>query len=410
MDSLYKSSDRYNFIQRLKNNMGDYVVAIGIVNFKSINDKFGFLSGDKLLTEIVEYTRTLSKDTVKIDVCRYESDIIMLRLKSEEDINISEIVDNITNNKYKYEVTFRVGYKKIDNITKLYNFLDSILYVIKDDKYTLDRKLDQSFEFSYDIERYYAIKKAIMNNDSKNFDLVYQPKIATKDKSIYSCEILSRWSHPKIGESNPDEFIYIIKSLEKEVDFDLMIFEKACKELSNQKIITKFSINVSMKSISNISYVDKIDKIINKYNIECRNITLEILEDTCDYDNEIISNNVDRLINLGINFSIDDFGTGYSSYFRIAELKFSEVKISKEFLALGNEEVNNKNNKVLSSIVTMCRKLNCKIVIEGVETEENIKVAEKLNIDYLQGYYYSKPLEKKQYVKFIESYNRKIAI
>lgn len=404
MDSLYKSSDRYQFVQMLKDNIGYSIVCIDIVNFKSINDKFGYYNGDVLLTQIIKHIRSLANDKLKLDVCRYESDIIMLMIQSQYEFNIIDIINKITKYKYMYEISFRVGYETIDTKRKLNNFLDSILYVIKDKKYMLENNIDINFDLSKDIEKYQAIKKAIMCNDSENFNLVYQPKISTRDKSINSCEVLSRWSHPVVGKSTPDEFLSIIKNLDKELEFDLMIFEKACMELSNQEVITKFSINTSVKSISNYRFIVELNKIIDKYNIQAKNVTLEILEDICDYDNVETSNNINKLISLGFSISIDDFGTGYSSYFRIAELKFSEIKIPKEFLSLESKESSSKNDKILSSIVNMCKKLNCKIVIEGVETEENIKIAEKFNIDYLQGYYYSKPVDKKEYIKFIQSY------
>ncbi|MGL5348223.1 MAG: GGDEF domain-containing phosphodiesterase [Peptostreptococcaceae bacterium] len=408
MNKLYKNSDRYKFIEILEYRDEYYLVSIDIINFKSINDMFGFYNGDILLYQIIEYIESLSNDKFKLNVCRYESDIIMVMIDSIYEDDVFEIVNKIIYHTYKYDVDFRVGYKEMDSNSNLNRFLESITYVIKDKKYTVDKPFDKSFRLNDDIKKYFAIKQDIMFNNSSNFKLVYQPKISNKYKVINSCEVLSRWSNPKVGQSPPNEFLSIIKHLDKEVEFDLMIFEKACIELSGEEeIINKFSINVSIKSIVNNNFLNEIDKLLRKYNINSKNVTLEILEDICDYNHIEISKNIDRLVNLGFSISIDDFGTGYSSYSRLAGLNFSEVKIPREFLILESKSVVNRNKKILSGIVSMCRSLNCEIVIEGVETEEDIKLAQMLNIDYIQGYYYSKPLSKLDYIEFVNEYENK---
>lgn len=400
MERLYRYSDKYKFIQFLKERTAYYLVCIDIINFKSINDEFSFYNGDILLSEIVEYVESLSSQEFKLNVCRYESNILMIMVEANDEADMLNAVNEIVNYKYKYHINFRGGYKKITDSSMLEVFLESITYVVKSPKYIIDKSFDNSFELSNDIEKYSAIKKDIMANDSSNFKLVYQPKISNRNKNINSCEVLSRWIHPVNGEVGPSEFLCVIESLDKEVEFDLMIIEKACSELSKEKnLINKFSINISTKSIVNSEYTDKIYEIVKKYGIAPKNITLEILEDICEGNYVSISDNIDKLVKLGFNISIDDFGTGYSSYCRLAQLNFSEVKIAKEFLS-----ITNKNKKILSGIVSLCRTLNCEIVIEGIETEDNVKLAEELEIDYIQGYYYSKPLDKIAYKKFVKDY------
>ncbi|MGL5378854.1 GGDEF domain-containing phosphodiesterase [Clostridium sp.] len=410
MDKLYRNSNRYKFIENLKSSKGYYLVCIDIINFRSINDKFSFHNGDKLLSEIIEYIGGFSTNSLNINSCRYENDIIMIMFECNCENDIFRCVDKITHHNYRYDINFRVGYIQINNINEVEHFLESIIYVIKDKKYTVDKSVDKSFKLNIDVEKYFAIKQDIMTNDSSNFNLVYQPKISNKDKHINSCEVLSRWSNAKVGESSPDEFLPIIKNLDKEVEFDLMIFEKACLEISEQKeIISKFSINISTKSISDYKFIEEIYLLANRYNIKCEDITLEILEDICVYNQVEILNNVEKLVKFGFSISIDDFGTGYSSYCRLAKLNFSEVKIPREFLIVEKKDDSRKNKEILTGIVSLCRSLNCSIVIEGVETEENLKLAQLLNIDYIQGYYYSMPLNKIEYVEFINEYNRELA-
>ena len=409
MSKLYKNSDRYKFIEILEYRVEYYLVSIDIINFKSINDRLGFYNGDILLYQIIEYIESLSNDKCKLNVCRYESDIIMVMIDSIYEEELFEIINKIIDYTYKYHVDFRIGYKEMDSNSNLNHFLESITYVIKDKKYTINKPFDRSFRLNDDIDKYFAIKQDIMFNNSSNFKLVYQPKIFNKDKGINSCEVLSRWINSRVGESSPNEFLSIIKHLDKEVEFDLMIFEKACIELTGEdEIINKFSINVSIKSIVNNKFLNEIHRLVKKYNINSQNVTLEILEDICDYDYMEVSKNINRLVSFGFGISIDDFGTGYSSYSRLASLNFSEVKIPREFLLLESKSVISRNKKILSGIVSMCKSLNCEIVIEGVETEEDVKLAEMLNIDYMQGYYHSRPLSKVKYIEFVNEYGNKI--
>lgn len=405
MNRLYKNSNRYEFLEKLKSNSEYYLVCIDIINFKNINDRFGFYNGDHLLIEIIEYINKMKDEYIQLKVCRHENDIIMIMIESIQETDIIRIINKVLTKRYRYNIKFRIGYKRIENIQDIDDFFDSVKYVIKDKKYVIEKSMDRSFEMSKDIQRYTTLKKDIMNKRVESFNLVYQPKISTVTKQVDSCEVLSRWNNTKIGSLSPYEFLPIIKRLDKEIEFDLVIFEKACFEISHlEGIISEFSINISIKSISNNEFVDKICLLAEKYNIDPNNIMLEILEDIYEEDYVEISKNIDRLVGLGYSISIDDFGTGYSSYCRLAELNFSEVKIPREFLKLDHSADAMKTKKILSGIVSMCKALKCKIVIEGVQTEEHVKLAEILKIDTIQGYYYSQPLDKVRYALFVREY------
>lgn len=405
MNNLYQNSNRYKFIEKLKERTGYYLACIDIVNFKNINEKHCFYNGDVILSQLISRIESLSSLNCPVSVCRYENDIMMIMIDTTCEHTVFSLLDKIVEHSYKYDVSFRCGYKKIDTFQKIEHFLESIIYVIKYKRYIVEKTIDETHKLNEDIEKYFAIKQDVIINNKENFQLVYQPKIANKDKSIHSCEVLSRWCHPEIGQSMPDEFLPIIKHVDKEIEFDLIIFEKACQELSSEAALTEiFSINICIKSMLYEQFAAKIIEYVEKYNMNAENITIEILEDICEYDHVELSRNIEILSEYGFRISIDDFGTGYSSYCRLAALDFTEVKIPREFLLLDNYFSIKKNRQILSGIVSMCKALNCKIVIEGVETQENVRLAEDLGIDYIQGYYYSKPLPKEAYIHFIQNY------
>ena len=148
---------------------------------------------------------------------------------------------------------------------------------------------------------------------------------------------------------------------------------------------------------------DLAGRILNtmaKYNIYPNQINLEITETAADYSHETIDKNIRILTDAGISLSLDDFGTGYSNMIRVASLPLHIVKLDKVFTFTEN---NPQLLLILHNTVDMIKKMNLKMVIEGVETKEKLEQFEALEIDYVQGYY-SKPLPKAQFVDFIKNY------
>lgn len=255
-----------------------------------------------------------------------------------------------------------------------------------------------------DIYRYYRLRQDILSNSIDKFTIVYQPKVDLKNKKIISWEILSRWEHSEYGYIPPSEFLEIIKELDKEYEFDIHVFEKMCKDISitNCKKDT-YSINISINTLKNKNIYDDMVRISKKYKVTPKQIILEILESDQIDKNESIIENINRLDREGYNISIDDFGTGYSSYYRLCTINFKEIKIPREFLPK-LEDNNDKKVKILKGIVNMGKSLGCKIVIEGIETLEDHDLAINLDIDYGQGYLYSKPVT---FIKYSEIINNK---
>lgn len=246
-----------------------------------------------------------------------------------------------------------------------------------------------------------AVKEDILSRDKSGFSIVYQPKVDIINKNIISWEILSRWNHPEIGLVSPLEFIEIIRDLNKEYEFDTHVFEKMCKDISKINCsYNTYSINISINTLKNPRICEVILDITNKYSIEPSQIILEILETDPINEYEGIVETINTLDEKGYKISIDDFGTGYSSYYRLCNINFGEIKIPREFLPKPDDN-KEKKIKVLRSIVDMGKSLGCKIVIEGIETQEDHDIAKMLGIDYGQGYLYSRPVPFNKYKEMI---------
>ena len=140
---------------------------------------------------------------------------------------------------------------------------------------------------------------------------------------------------------------------------------------------------------------------MKKYNVSPSSINLEITETADSHTQNIIAENMKTLLDAGFTFSLDDFGTGYSNMQRMASLPLKIVKLDKTF---ANFESNPRLLIVLQNIVKMLKDMNMEIVVEGVETKELVERFSMLECEFIQGFYYSRPLPKKDFIEFISSH------
>ena len=141
--------------------------------------------------------------------------------------------------------------------------------------------------------------------------------------------------------------------------------------------------------------------IMKKYGVSSDQVNLEITETAASYDQNVMTENLSELSAAGISFSLDDYGTGYSNMYRIAALPLKIVKLDKSF-------VNNQNAKmwtILQNTVRMIKDLNMEIVVEGIETKDMVKKFSDLHCDFIQGFYFSKPVPREEFVQFIKRNN-----
>lgn len=183
----------------------------------------------------------------------------------------------------------------------------------------------------------------------------------------------------------------------------MYIFEESCRFLqqfnkkTNSKL--KLSINQSKVLFYKTDYVDTLCKIADKYNVDHSMITLELLE-TIEINNFMqFKNIISKIRDSGFKVSLDDFGSGYSTLNLLNHITIDEIKIDREFV---KNYKNKQNYLILQSITKIAKMLNAIVVAEGIENEEQEKTIRSLNIDYGQGYFYSKPNDMNQFIEFIK--------
>lgn len=255
------------------------------------------------------------------------------------------------------------------------------------------------------ICRIQQLRNELLWSQNESFYLVYQPKIDVKNEHVHSFEVLTRWRHPNYGEIAPGDFLKIIKDMRYQYEFDRFVIKKSCQEVRQFiNSVHHFSVNISIFTLEQNEFHSYVENVLEETGINPQKLVIEILEDEniLNYENMFL--NLNRLIQKGIHISLDDFGIGFSSYYRLVQLNVSEIKIPREFFK--NEfQSNLKNEKILTGIVNMCKDMKIQVVAEGIESIVDVEFAKSLGIDYIQGYYYSKPLEKNFFIDYLMNQN-----
>ena len=166
--------------------------------------------------------------------------------------------------------------------------------------------------------------------------------------------------------------------------------------------IDYIEINLSAMQCLRADLADEIISLVQKYDVDPKYINLEITETAVDYDPSITDSNINKLDEMGFTFSLDDYGTGYSNIRRVVSLPISLVKIDK---SLVDEMDNPQMWTVITNTVNMLKNMNKEILVEGVEDARTVEKFTELGCDYIQGFYFSKPLPEKDFVEFIKKAN-----
>ena len=226
---------------------------------------------------------------------------------------------------------------------------------------------------------------------------------SVKENKFHSAEALLRLKDEKYGFISPDIFISAAEKSGAIYRIGAFVLEEVCKFISSDRFkqlgLDYIEINLSAVECMQNNLAGQILDMLHKYGVRPDQINLEITETAASYSQKTMMDNLMALCDAGIHFSLDDFGTGYSNMKRIASLPLYLVKLDKSFTDV---EDNPRMMIVLQNTIQMIKAMNMQIVVEGVETENLVKQFSDLECEYIQGYYYSKPVPQDEFVEFIE--------
>jgi len=396
------------------NNKFAYILLIDLDHFKTINDSLGHDVGDSLLIEVTNRIKTYCEDTHLIS--RIGGDEFMIVSYEFEDADQCKVSSNIFANelgqilKETYIIDYNhlhisasIGLKFIDRTTaetsQVMKEADIAMYEAKaegrDGVVNFTNVLSKQVNNSLKIERqlYFALK----NNE---ISLYYQGQVS-EEKIIIGCEVLVRWYNEDLGFVSPMEFIPIAEKTGIIIELGHFILEEAFKTLQlweDQSIhLEQFSVNISIQQLLNKNFVNDVEDLCHRYlNDNTRKkIIFEITE-------TLLAENIDKVIRvirrtkeLDIRFSMDDFGTGYSSLSYLREMPIDELKIDRSFVSrLGETD---SDEKMITTIFTLAKIFDLKVVAEGVETGEQFRFLLEHDCHIFQGYYFAKPMNRSDF-------------
>lgn len=229
----------------------------------------------------------------------------------------------------------------------------------------------------------------------KGFRVVFQPVCRMQKLTIKGAEILLRFETGEGELVNPDRFIPLLEQSQLILPVGLWVLEeaiKACKKWVSYIDDFVMNVNVSYLQLHDLSFCDHVERLLEKYDLDVKHITLELTESYFITDAPNINISMKRLEELHLQVAIDDFGTGYSSLSRLSQFNVDVVKIDRSFVQSIHKS--KYNHDFIDSVVRLCHNVGMKVCVEGVETKEEQMSICLLDVDYIQGFYVSRPVSE----------------
>lgn len=383
---------------------------IDVNRFKHINDGLGHIIGDMFLVEMSNRLRNI--DYTSNSFYRHNSDEFVMILNDVNRIeemakeiisvfNESFVVDN-----YEFYASISIGISifpdHANTVEELLKNADIAMYAAKStrgNQYRLYRaNMDEANDkwLLLETKLHQALKKDLL-------ELHYQPKIDLKTDTIIGMEALLRWYDPELGHIPPDRFIPFAEECGLINDIGVWVLGKACAQAKlwnkSHNLRLRVAVNISPIHISTSGFVDMVKGVIAETGIDPHLLEIEITEmSMLDYTEDLI-NTINQLRALGITISLDDFGTGYSSLNYLKKFPVDVLKIDRAFV---RDIVPEKSGiAMISAMISLAHALNLQVVAEGVEEEAELNVLREHGCEYVQGYYFSKPLSVEDFTNLI---------
>jgi diguanylate cyclase (GGDEF)-like protein len=411
---LLKDRLEQHLVQARRDDHAGALLFIDLDRFKEINDVFGHSVGDIVLAQAAERILTEVRETDT--VARLGGDefvVLMPNLTADNTIRstasriLTRLGETFSVRGKDHYLGASIGIVVFpsdgDSVETLLKNADSAMYRAKDAGRSrfefFSQELNKESRRKIQLER--DLRTAF---DGEALDVHYQPQFDMSDGVICGAEALVRWTHPELGNVQPKEFVSLAEDSGLIVDMGKWVIDQTCRDF--REILDKglhpgaMSINVSAMQLRDPKFVSDVLEALHRSEIHPGYMQLEITETTVAQNRDSAIAILEQLQNYGIQIAIDDFGTGYSSLSYLQDLPFDCIKIDKCFVDMigagGNSE------KICRTIIKMSHELGKKAIAEGVETKQQADFLLDNGCDSVQGYFYSYPLPREEFLEFIE--------
>ena len=403
----------YRYAQQLDTFRQDQpadAVHININHFHMINDRYGKAYGDEVLALIGQELKEILQETEGI-ACRTSADSFLLYLAHREDYEqLLERISGRINEEDRSEnrIRLRMGiYSCVDRKLDLERRFDRAKMASDTVRGSFNRAVGYYDDSMHESE---VLAEQLIEDfptaiREKQFKVYYQPKfsIRSEEPILSSAEALVRWQHPKLGLVSPGIFIPLFENNGLIQTLDYYVWSEAAAQVRDWRdrldITLPVSVNVSRVDLYDAGLVDKLRNLVLENGLSFFDILLEITESAYTENPDQIIGKVNQLRQMGFRIEMDDFGSGYSSLNMLSTLPIDALKLDMQFVRTAFRQ--RKDTRLLEIMIRLAESFEVPTIAEGVETAEQVFTLKAMGCDFIQGYFFSKPLPADEFEAYL---------
>lgn len=403
-DQLTGCLNRRGLLRELamKSEMGKnfYLIFIDLDDFKQVNDTLGHEAGDDLLCEVAT-TWSNIQSKFNFTICRLGGDEFAIICETTNKDIVTEFIVNVLHSittlqsRFYASISASAGLALYDEDTsdlqQLLSYADTAMYKAKlggkNDYYFFDQDMYREIMNRYLTEK--DLKNALKND---SFEMLYQPQYEINSHKLVGFESLIRLKNKKGEYINTQQFINVAEKSGLIYDIDMWVMYNVMKQTRDFVTLhpdVEISINVSGKHITNKGFIETVIDSLSETNFPPKNLKIEITESSYIRHIDEAAQVVQRLKILGVKTALDDFGTGYSSLNYLSKMPVDMLKIDKSFV--DKILIKESDKSFVDIIIKLGHLMNCKVIAEGVEDQDQLSTLAFLGCDCVQGYVWGKP-------------------
>ncbi len=376
------------------------LMLLDLDKFKEVNDSLGHDAGDQLLIKVAERIKGIVPTSATVGRLGGDEFVVVVDDLSARDAEamagriVKALAKPVRVGAHQCQTTVSIGVamgpSQAGDVVSLMKAADIALYARKGNGRNghdmFDARMAEALHKRRRMER--DLAQAIKDGA---IELAYQPIVAADDRRIVAFETLARWNHPEFGAVPPDVFIPIAESTGLIVDLGRFVLTAACRQAMQWPEHIKVSVNVSPLQFKNRDELfTDIWLALSVSGLPARRLDLEVTESVLIDDAQGMLLLIEALRNMDISVSLDDFGTGYSSLAYVQNYRFDKIKLDKAFAR--SIESDRTSRATISALANIAQATGSILLLEGVETEEQAKIAAAHGVNEMQGFLFSRPV------------------
>ncbi len=408
--TVQKFSQRVQVILEENTDTKFTFVRLDIERFKMINNFYGIDAGDRLLVHLAGLIEKYWQNVKNSVFGRVDGDVFGICFE-KDDKKLNDFILYMKQELKKYQAAYYLEtamgiYDIQDNNMDVRNILARATLAAKQCK---GQYMVHEARYTEELREKIIKEQNIINEmdhalETEEFVVYFQPKYELNHYKPMGAEALVRWKKADGTIVSPGDFIPVFESNGFIIKLDYYVWDKVCQliknNLNHRGDSEVISVNVSRVNLYNPEFLESLVNLVEKYKIPPKYLHLELTESAFSDDARMIQNAVDYLHKAGFTILMDDFGSGYSSLNVLKDIDIDVLKIDMRFLSKGSSE--ERSEKILEAVIKMAKSLDMQVIAEGVEEEKQVKMLKRLGCDYIQGYYFAKPMPKKDYIKLLQ--------